>query len=654
MSGPACAAIARLRPPEKKAQPGFIGDEQTNTVRNAAGLETSFSKVYLPTTNLLAMFTESLRAKVFRVMEGRNVCLCAYGTPNSGNKEMMFGSDDGTGVISMAIQTLFAMMESGDKNFCVTVSMCQVASDMVVDLLNPTDEASLQIKTNRSGFYIEGQSYQIGRNEGETVEIINQGLRVHKALTTQMQTVAKPQILIDVVVESCSKGSHLDQIVSGKLRLALIESGKEALTLDNGLRNLVAVIQSLAAGVASSQVPYNSSPLTQLLALNLGGNCETTFIATIDPIGETESIEKMLALMTKIPKIINTAVVNKSMLSSEIQILRKEIRAARAKMKLSQPGRFLHDIDQKDLAEFQNKLKNLEILKETTWEAKRQKSVEWREKRKTSLRKLGLLHVLQEKIAINTKAEQQAKDLKKGIVESLTMLNRYSSHIKKEEMRQTQWASDEKFDPRKIEASKEKVRKYQKQRKEEMLNYEKQSQKYRKLIESAVEEEERKRKTYMMSAEQLSAYHSDVEHNLLHISFDNNNELVDSLIDLERKKCADLVEFKEADDKVRGHIEARYEAEKKAIRRGLEREHLKELLVENKFRYEAFMHRNEVHMLDIFKQYREHFEEQKREMEHRYRNILKQSVQDAVLLQKKNLELQAQVNFLQKNSQGFR
>jgi len=67
-------------------------------------------------------------------------------------------------------------------------------------------------------------------------------------------------------------------------------------------------------------------------------------------------------------------------------------------------------------------------------------------------------------------------------------------------------------------------------------------------------------------------------------------------------------------------------------------------------RYEALMHRSELHMLDVFKQYREHFEEQKREMETRYRKILKESVQDAVHLQKKNLELQAQLNFLQKNS----
>jgi len=584
-NGGTCSAICRIQPPDRKAPITFSGDEKTNTVKNDKGLETSFKKVYAAGQKTLAMYTESLQTSVVRVMSGYNVCICAYGTRTSGNDVTMFGGkDDGDiGVVNLSVATLFGMIESSNKEYCCTLSMCHIASDVVTDLLNPSEEGSLEVRATRQGFYVDDQAYLIVRSEGDTMEYISQGMKVHRALTRQQQTITRPQVLIDLALESRPKGNHVDQITTGSIRFALIESGKEAFTVDTGIRNFTNVVRSLAAGASSLQVPYNGSPLTKLMSQNLGGNCDTTFVLTVDPIGDVDATNASLSLITSAPKIVNKTSVNKSMVASEILLLRKEIRAARAKMQLSHPGRFLHDIDARDLQEFQEKLGNLEKLKESTWEAKRQGSVKFATRRKDNLRKLGLLHVLQEEITINEQLDAKFKDLKRDVVDSLVKLQTYTAQIQKEERKQRKMldSAEGKY-TNEIRESQNKVLNYQKQRKDEIRAYNKVSEELREVMAKVVQQEERKRKTYMMSAEQLSVYQARVDHDLLRVEYDNLD--ISELRDLMQQKRDTLAANEGVSEKVKDHIRARFEAEKKSIQRKWERDQLRELLVENKFR----------------------------------------------------------------------
>lgn len=102
-------------------------------------------------------------------MEGRNVCLCAFGTPNSGvekvrtaatisherwNKlvahvQVMFGCNEEVGAVQVSVATLFKMMDSSQKDFLCSVSMVQVSCDVVKDLLSPAEGCThtMQCKT---------------------------------------------------------------------------------------------------------------------------------------------------------------------------------------------------------------------------------------------------------------------------------------------------------------------------------------------------------------------------------------------------------------------------------------------------------------------------------------------------------------------------
>jgi len=197
-----------------------------------------------------------------------------------------------------------------------------------------------------------------------------------------------------------------------------------------------------------------------------------------------------------------------------------------------------------------------------------------------------------------------------------------------------------------MKASKEKQARYTEQQLTQKRTYDKLSDKFRRVMMNVVQDEENKRKTFMMSAEQLHVYQANIEHSLLRINHESFD--INSIKELNNQKMAALQEAAEDGEKVHQLIKDKFEAERKATLRKWERDKLREVLVENKFRYEVYMQRNEIHMLDVFKQYREHFEEQKREIENRYRKMLKESIQDAVHLQRENLKLQAQLNHLQK------
>mmetsp|Transcript_2387 Transcript_2387/g.4591 ORF Transcript_2387/g.4591 Transcript_2387/m.4591 type:complete len:654 (-) Transcript_2387:356-2317(-) len=643
-----CFAIARFKRPEKKGKANFTGDAQTGIVKSADGNETSFNKVYPADSKAWPLYTESLQSHITRTLEGRNVCLCVVGTSTSGIDDLVFGGNSDKGVIKEATSSIYAMIESSNRDFCCSLSVCHVSSDIVVDLLCPSEEKGLEVVPARKGYSVSNQSFLVVRNEGELLTFIDQGLKVHRELLKQSQVNVRPQMVIDFKVESQPKGNHVDKINSGGLRICLIESGKTALAVDNGLRSLQTVVQSLAVGNdAATSVPYASSSLTKIMSQNLGGNSETVFIAALDSQGNKENTSQVISLVSSGSKVTNHPANNKSMVTSEILILRKEIRAARGKMQLGNPGLFLNDIDKRDLEAFQTKLAQLEKLKESTWEAKRQKSIEWRAKRKQNLKSMAMLHILQEKVQIHAKLQQQFNELKFDIAECLNKIQTYETQIQKEIKKQQKLSDDEEA----VKISKEKQTRYTEQQLTQKRAYDKLSDKFRRVMVNVVQAEENKRKTFMMSAEKLHVHQANIEHNLLRINHESFD--INSIKSLNNQKMAALQEAADDGEKVHQLIKDKFEAERKATLRKWERDKLREVLVENKFRYEIYMQRNELHMLDVFKQYREHFEDQKREIENRYRKMLKESIQDAVHLQRENLKLQAQLSHLQKSIPSY-
>jgi len=120
-------------------------------------------------------------------------------------------------------------------------------------------------------------------------------------------------------------------------------------------------------------VPYASSRLTRLLEQGLGGNSVTLWITTLDasPRNSADSLHS-LEVGDKIRRIKNAARVNKNTIATTIRELREEIKRARGRLQLSQPGTYMHDIDPQQLKILKQLIAELERVKAHTWEKVRE------------------------------------------------------------------------------------------------------------------------------------------------------------------------------------------------------------------------------------------------------------------------------------------
>ncbi len=658
--GQPCVTIARFASPgaagdaKASGSPSFVGDRSENTVKvDGSAKPIDFDIVSPAEEKVAELYNRGLQAIIAKVVEGINVCVCVYGNSGSGQPKFLIGdpATEEKGVVELAVGTLFKMAQGINRDYNVVVRMCHFRGETPIDLLCPRDGGDpLEVKADRKTQYaVADQSFLACRNEKELATYVAQGLRVHGELVRRGHFEVEPAVVVEIAVESQPKGERAEHINSATLRFALISTGGLSSSVDNGLQTFGTVVSALSNGNdPNTEVPYNKAALTKLLRQGIGGNSQTVMVAALAAAGPKQSTRDNLELVSKARAIRSQPVANRSMLMSDIQVLRKEIRSSRAKMQLTKPGKFLHDIDKNDLAEFQSKIAQLETLKSATWEAMQQTSIEWSKKRKSNLRALGLLHVLQEPVHVDQKLSEKHEETLASLVQTLMKINSFDQALAREEKRRSGLIAkgDESKIKGELDDSKTKSKAIMDKRKAEVATYQKTSKLYGDVMKKVVEQEEKRKTTFMMSAEQLQVFQAEREYRLLNVDLDKL-DMAEVRELLDKKKDA-LEKNASAGQGVKDIIKERFDAEKRGVRLEWENRKLRETLVENKFRYDIYMQRMELHMLEVFKQYREHFESQKRDLERRYRQMLRDSVQDAVHLQKKTLELQAQVDFLNK------
>jgi hypothetical protein len=116
---------------------------------------------------------------------------------------------------------------------------------------------------------------------------------------------------VDIDIESKTSASAFT-IRRGRLRyVRLAESSVVSRRFDLGLQTLNECINGLASQRELWHIPFNESPLTQLLEPALGGNAATVFLACVDP-GQPSFHTTLHAvqLADKMGKIKTRAVVN--------------------------------------------------------------------------------------------------------------------------------------------------------------------------------------------------------------------------------------------------------------------------------------------------------------------------------------------------------
>ncbi|NXC56146.1 KIF14 protein, partial [Aleadryas rufinucha] len=302
-----------------------------------------------------------------RAFEGYNACLFAYGQTGSGKSYTMMGFDEDRGVIPRLCEDLFNQIAQMDKEqvlYHLEMSFYEVYNEKIHDLLvfkaeNGQKKQQLRVREHPVlGPYVEGltglvshpdfcllQSWlELGNKQRATAATVmnDKSSRSHSVFTLVM-TQTKVEFVNE---EQCDRRltSHINLIdLAGSECCTKAQTTgerlKEGVSINKSLLTLGRVISALSKQSQNGKktfIPYRESVLTWyvLLKESLGGNSQTTMIATVSPAASsTEETLSTLRYAKQACSIINMAKVNEDVNVKLIRELKAEIEKLKAAQK---------------------------------------------------------------------------------------------------------------------------------------------------------------------------------------------------------------------------------------------------------------------------------------------------------------------------------
>ncbi|NWV40622.1 KIF14 protein, partial [Grantiella picta] len=299
-----------------------------------------------------------------RAFEGYNACLFAYGQTGSGKSYTMMGFDEDRGIIPRLCEDLFNQIAQMDKEqvlYHLEMSFFEVYNEKIHDLLvfkaENGQKKQLRVREHPVlGPYVEGltglvshpdfcllQSWlELGNKQRATAATVmnDKSSRSHSVFTLVM-TQTKAEFVNE---EQCDRRltSHINLIdLAGSECCTKAQTTgerlKEGVSINKSLLTLGRVISALSKQSQNGKktfIPYRESVLTWLLKESLGGNSQTTMIATVSPAASsTEETLSTLRYAKQACSIINVAKVNEDVNVKLIRELKAEIEKLKAAQK---------------------------------------------------------------------------------------------------------------------------------------------------------------------------------------------------------------------------------------------------------------------------------------------------------------------------------
>ncbi|CAI0405759.1 unnamed protein product [Linum tenue] len=323
-----------------------------------------------------AMYEECVAPLVDGLFQGYNATVLAYGQTGSGKTYTMgTGARDGSqsGLIPQVMNALFHKIETAkhQTEFQLHVSFIEVLNEEVRDLLDSVyvgksmaintgkvavaGKRTIQIRESTSGVITLAGSTEVAvssleemsacleqgslsRSTGST-NMNNQSSRSHAIFTITLEQMRKlhsdcPETPDeDMGEEFFSAKLHLVDLAGSERAKRTGSDGlrwKEGIHINKGLLALGNVISALGdekRRKGSLHVPYRDSKLTRLLQDSLGGNSKTVMIACISPadINADETLNT-LKYANRARNIQNKPIVNKDLISNEMQSMRQQLK----------------------------------------------------------------------------------------------------------------------------------------------------------------------------------------------------------------------------------------------------------------------------------------------------------------------------------------
>ncbi|EEF29115.1 kinesin-like protein KIN-4A isoform X2 [Ricinus communis] len=333
-----------------------------------------------------SMFEECVAPLVDGLFQGYNATVLAYGQTGSGKTYTMGTSlRDGcqTGLIPQVMKALFNKIEKlkYQTEFQLHVSFIEILKEEVRDLLDsvslsksmPANGHSgkvsvpgrppIQIRESSNGVITLSGSTEVAVNtlkemagcleQGSlsratgSTNMNNQSSRSHAIFTITLEQMRKLHSISpvndtpdeDMGEEYFCAKLHLVDLAGSERAKRTGSDGlrlKEGIHINRGLLALGNVISALGDEKKRKEgvhVPYRDSKLTRLLQDSLGGNSKTVMIACISPADiNAEETLNTLKYANRARNIQNKPVVNRDLISNEVQQMRQQLKYLQAEL----------------------------------------------------------------------------------------------------------------------------------------------------------------------------------------------------------------------------------------------------------------------------------------------------------------------------------
>eukprot|EP00835_Amoeboradix_gromovi_P004653 NODE_375_length_9841_cov_0.151098.p1 type:complete len:595 gc:universal NODE_375_length_9841_cov_0.151098:3987-2203(-) len=258
--------------------------------------------IYLNEDNL-TIYSNKISPMIHQSMDGYNMTLFAYGTTSSGKTHSIFGSNDETGIIPLALDTIFNIIKNSNKEYLLRVTFLEIYNEQIKDLLAENQQPLRILENKARGAFAWPLQELVVVSKDQCLEYIEQGLvRRHSASTDYNLHSSRSHAIFQIIIESRELKSQSVQLSTLNLiDLAGSEKGTsnkkrqlESHYINRSLLSLSKVISMLIEG-NNKHIPYRDSKLTRILQTPLSGNALCLVLCCINPHEDAldESINTM-------------------------------------------------------------------------------------------------------------------------------------------------------------------------------------------------------------------------------------------------------------------------------------------------------------------------------------------------------------------------
>nr|XP_023689667.1 kinesin-like protein KIF14 isoform X1 [Paramormyrops kingsleyae] len=586
-------------------------NEEANSVDYTREGDEKMSFVFDAVTNqhnIQRLYPELLRPLCELVCSGYHGAVLVGGTLRSGKEKLLQTQS----VMKQLVTGLFnEITKINTGEMFTTASFIQFyPDDSAVDLLDKEGQG-LKPRTHPAfGAYVEGVCEVAVETLEETLSLYEEGRETLSANSGPL--VGRCSSLFSVNVERRLQGEEAaeQQYCHGTLRVFDLAGGARKGDL-NGVSTLVKVLESHKTA--------DDRLLPFLLADTLTGSCSNVLLYCVQPQGEIITVSDLLdeetyhalALAQRVRGLVTHMVPSRWCPQRTTQEIRERIQELQTRM-VSQA-----ENDEEDIRKFEMLIQHLQIVKNQDWAKKKIQSREiWERKKRLKEQQSKV-----EKLSHNDDIQGATERLKQLQTQLRVQIE---AHIREGKVS--------------VDTSQERLSHIQK-------------------LREAIKEEETRLKTASSDSEQPGNQTNQAEDGFTQMSeveveyskaqsrrqmlMEDHRALIQKELDKMERELGE-----EKADGLEGRL-LRMNMERQVLVLQLEALRREKLEAEKDLEAQHRRHIQELHTLreeglQVFRVYRQVFEEQKEMLEDRYRSLLQDAIQDAVYLSAKNRQLQAE------------